>query len=60
VYITPINVPFLCLHIVCKNCSFESILISDLIIDFATGVDVVLNDETPPVVNRLSIGIKFD
>lgn len=40
-------------------CSSESILISDFIVDFATGVDVVLNDDIPVFVNRLSIGNKF-
>jgi hypothetical protein len=45
---------------VCKNCSFESIFISDLIIDFVTGVDVVLNAEIPLFANRLSIGKIFD
>jgi hypothetical protein len=41
-------------------CSSESIFISDLTDDFVTGVEVVLNDDIPPVVNRLSIGSKFD
>jgi len=41
-------------------CSSESILNSDLIVDFVTGVDVVLYDDIPPVVNRLSIGNEFD
>jgi hypothetical protein len=41
-------------------CSSESIFISDLTDDLVTGVEVVLNDDIPPVINRLSIGNKFD
>jgi hypothetical protein len=41
-------------------CSSASTFASDLTDDFATGVDVVLNDDLVALFSRLSIGNKLD